>query len=777
MDNLYNLNTLNGLNHLVKNSEVKGFNWKGEKVLSYDGNKTLPLTTLIHKLSQAFKAECFKGSHLSEHDCKTLNEIKDKITKLDSVPIQIGRFEACYLFIIGIAKWILFLDNENQKNALMEAIENKASKPSEALLLEKTGKGKLFDNVKKALNYAYEYYYKKPYKDTHIRRFEASRVAQGEQIHRYNHGFAHTIRKVFFIPFIIDYLLRHSPDNLSNSLQELIKKDGLENVTQKLQIAIMFEVAGRESECGSRDNLETYTGYLTASAKAFKDYCTENHLVGEGNLFKDTKEVEKYAQAITQKYHNRSNENMDVITAILDIAHTLDEFRCYWPSRMQVELEGINNYYTKDKNNRDLWQLAKFCETAVKVTGDRLMAELSEGFEQRSRAFAIGDWTSKLFRNFTFTNGLAFANCSKDLNYCWDLLNRISPPISYSQGETTFSYLQKTVEPTQNPDQAANVLQMIKDGNAAIRLVNTQAEKFGFEMEMINNPVFFRPTRATNGGRDWALSNRNAGIVHQRGFKERRSLQDQMHRKAQKDAKQAVHKDSERGLPKLTEHTKKLSLTLLRPDAKIKHFAGEFPREYGRYEPVGFLYDVRQLHQKGQKYVFDKDVGTSSKFWIGPQAMHNTSKKEGRETNLSLDDLKAKLKTESDQKEDATLPAFYKMQHAANEILMCPKKQAIKAVFATEDTPQARVRTFIHAIYLAQDYGIRVPMLIIDGEKEPTAYSSEQLNADLEALSNNSNSANKKIIQSLTSCFFSKADVSNKPTLADLAEKCSHFFV
>lgn len=776
MRNNIELNDLSNLEIFISECSVSGYNWKGNKLLVNQNNVSISFPNLLQKLEKIFHTEFFPGAQLSETDCNKLLKIKNRIEELDKKPIKISYLHSCYLRIVHIAKRILPIGNINTKNILLQEITQRASKPCESILLANTVKSDLSDQVAHALQCSYNHYYKNPFKDSHIRKREAVRSAQGEKIHRYNHGLAHTIRKVFCIPFVIDYLSRHGTHHLSEKLQGLIKEDGLDRFTEKLQLAITFEVAGRESECGSRDNLEVYTSYLDKSAEAFKTYCSDTGLIGADQLFKNDQDVERYAEAIKTKYYNRSKKDqMDIVPAILDISHTLDEFRCYWPSRMKDELESVNHFYTEDKNNRDLWKLAAFCENAVKVTGDRLMSEFSDGFTQRARSFAINDFTSFFFRNFSFTNELAFVNCSQDINYSWKLLKRMTPPISYSRGETTFSYVsRKGAQVFEKPSNSAQeALDIISDGNAAIRLVNSQTEKFGFEMEMLNNPVFFRPTRAVTTKRDWVVSDREGGILYNRGFKERMPLMDQIKNDLstkQSDSKwQSVYKD--RGLPKFTEYTKKLSFCLLRPDAKIRHFEGEFPKEYGRYEPVGFLYDVNQLNQKSQKYIFDKDVGTSSKFWIGANAKKTLNKKIGRETNLNLDQMKAALKKEADKNLNPESLPFYKMQHAANEMLMCPKKSAIRAVFATEDTPQARVRTFMHAVFLKQDYGIHVPTLIIDGKKPAKAYTKSDLEQDLEIMRKEPNC----IINDLSSCFFSREDQSKEKLTGTLLDKCTPF--
>ena len=462
---------------------------------------------------------------------------------------------------------------------------------------------------------------------------------------------------------------------------------------------------------------------------------------------------------------------MDVITAALDIGHTLDEFRCYLPSRMQGELATIDHTYAKNKNCRDLWELAKFNQKAVRTTGDRVMAELSGKFSQRKVAFSFGDTHALIHRNSFLTDPARFKLCSQSAIYCWNLLEKIPSPISYSKGETTYTYVigqapQKVVRTTEE------ALKLISQGRGLIRLVNTQTETFGFEMTMLNDPVYFRPTRDVGEkNRGWAPASRIArsrGDVSYRGFKKRLPLAGQISTSCKKS--KAVHKEGERGLPKLTKFTKKLSLTLLRPDGRIKHFTGEFPKEYGSYKPVGFLYDAREVHKKGEKYVFDKDVSTSSKFWLGADASRRVYTKEGRTTKLTLHDLQTQLREEAKGGRPPQSLPFYKMQHAANEVLMAPRKSALQAVFSTEDTAAARLRTFLHAVYLAQDYGMQVPVLVVDGTNPPKGYTAAQLEADI------ASPEGRREVEMLYDCFFSQAEREKRDPL-NLFTACTSYLI
>ncbi|MCB1118965.1 MAG: hypothetical protein KDK65_03300, partial [Chlamydiia bacterium] len=365
-----------------------------------------------------------------------------------------------------------------------------------------------------------------------------------------------------------------------------------------------------------------------------------------------------------------------------------------------------------------------------------------------------------------------FLKCSTDFEYCWNLLQKLPPPVFFSQGETTYSYLTEkpvTAETRSIEEKAQEALKLISEGNAAIRLLNTQPEKFGFEMKMINDPVFMRPIRRVYGQRDWVLNDRANGNMVHRGFKQRQSLRTQLQTPQQPSSTlwPAVHHDGDRGKAKLTEDTKKVSFTMLRRDAQIVHFKGEI-KEYTSYRPVGILVEVDETNPKNQKFVFNSDAATSYKFWVGENANQMVGTLRGRNSNLTIADLRNELDEQIHTGKPPEKVAFYEMQHANNEILMPYRKSAIKAMFATEDTAESRVRTFLHTVYLAQDYGKKVPVLVIDGEKQPRAYTFDDLYADLV-----SSKLSLGLRHDLEACFFSSLDHANNE---ELLEHCKTLY-
>lgn len=147
--------------------------------------------------------------------------------------------------------------------------------------------------------------------------------------------------------------------------------------------------------------------------------------------------------------------------------------------------------------------------------------------------------------------------------------------------------------------------------------------------------------------------------------------------------------------------------------------------------------------------------------------------KLGREKHLTRQDLQKKLNEEVEKGIDPEALPFVKMQHASNEMLMGLTKSALKAVFSPKDTAIERVRAFLHAVYLAQDNGVNVPILVLDGVTPPRIYSQECLLNDLEELKDSKHPSKKKVLQLLLSCFFANEELdSGVPANSEIIARC-----
>ena len=282
---------------LLDDMRFTDYSWDGEKNFENTALGRVSLNDLVKEIEQAYITYLSSGKDKERAMLKLLVKRVSKISRQGGQQslIQKGIFK-----VTRIARSAIQGDRGSSTEERLEHMAFLLQYSCERELCTTGVKKTLSPQVKEALNCSYDKYYSIPYKDNHIRQREAAWAIGDTVIHRYNHGLAHATRKAFVMPFIIDYLLRHGKDEIQANLRALIDQEGRDRVVEKLQIAIIFEVAGRESECGSCDNLKTYMGYLEGSSEALREHCRSAGLIGQDKLFSSQADVERYAMAIKE---------------------------------------------------------------------------------------------------------------------------------------------------------------------------------------------------------------------------------------------------------------------------------------------------------------------------------------------------------------------------------------------------------------------------------------------------------------------------------------------
>lgn len=192
-----------------------------------------------------------------------------------------------------------------------------------------------------ASNFVYQTYLKKRYKDAPNKM-----EWHGTTVYRPNHGLAHSMRCAAYIPLLCGL------SGLKMSQSEV----------DKTQIAMMFYVAGRESEVGwSRDPV-VYQQYRTASSKIYLDYAEK----------KGWSDRQRFARALK----NPHAKQYDPVRIALAMGHELDMLRCKFkePYEVLVREKVATLFGTKKKplGKPILDQLVGAAVSACKATGDKV---------------------------------------------------------------------------------------------------------------------------------------------------------------------------------------------------------------------------------------------------------------------------------------------------------------------------------------------------------------------------------------------------------------------
>lgn len=326
--------------------------------------------------------------------------------------------------------------------------------------------------------------------------------------------------------------------------------------------------------------------------------------------------------------------------------------------------------------------------------------------------------------------------------------------------------------------QVAEAFNLILATDAAIRLVNAQdltdgqARCVNYELGMCLDTIYQRPIkRADYSTKDHRQKYRDqkTDILYQREIIPTKDLSEQkVVSKNPKSSQYTQHGKpvinpvyAKRGQAKLSAFSKKVSFSLLNKRGRNYFFQGCFADT--DYRPIGILTDVKTMHQKGQRYIWERDTATNARYWFGPNSKYSTEYwqssymmcHKSRGQGITLKQLKRMI-----NKRD---------NHGyQNEMMMGYNKASIKALFANSNDIIDRLRLLSTSHYITtksteiqervkqkhikleeeiskkrgkkfvlpkefKDYSpIKVPLLIIDGNNTPIEYTKSQMMMDLQ---------------------------------------------
>ena len=202
----------------------------------------------------------------------------------------------------------------------------------------------------KAAEYAYENFLSKPYTNQAVKFDWEYKAQDGTVINRPNHGLAHSFRGASYAPVVCAYFKQFAKDKDQYQFSE--------DDIKKIQIALMFRVAGRENDGGFSDNPQDYMRYQKQHGAAFRKYCQDNP-----GVFSPA-EVEKYAEAL--ETYAKPGEK-DPLKVIFKSCHNIDLIRCCDNNRMERELEPIREQIGDHTND-----LVVYADQCIRQTGTRI---------------------------------------------------------------------------------------------------------------------------------------------------------------------------------------------------------------------------------------------------------------------------------------------------------------------------------------------------------------------------------------------------------------------
>ena len=212
-------------------------------------------------------------------------------------------------------------------------------------------------------------HYSKPYPPVPAGACAAAHADHGSAhgVPRPNHGLANAVRKAHLVRLVAAEYAQHYLSPGSSQLAPA-SFEFTPNELVVMEVAMLFEVVGRETEAGFKDDSAAYGAYKQASCEAFAEYASQRALPSEiAVLCRD---------ALDHMYCDSSfGAPYGRMCAVFEVCHELDLLRCCGESAMQSKLERVS----ADAGDEARQALTRFAEGAILATGDRLFYSPSGG--------------------------------------------------------------------------------------------------------------------------------------------------------------------------------------------------------------------------------------------------------------------------------------------------------------------------------------------------------------------------------------------------------------
>lgn len=212
----------------------------------------------------------------------------------------------------------------------------------------------------------YELYLSKPY----CRKVIDGSVQLGNVIiHRPNHGLAHTMRVALYVQAVVNHFLA---DESNKKLAAACRALTTQQIAA-IQLALLFNVTGRDDEVGFRENPVAYKKFKVLSANQFRKYASD---------FLQETELEQFASVIEHLGNPdflKGREELAPFYHVMNLAHKLDLMRCYAADEYISALSMYDATLSiSDSLSTSMQVLCRLAQAMLLATGDRLKCRISD---------------------------------------------------------------------------------------------------------------------------------------------------------------------------------------------------------------------------------------------------------------------------------------------------------------------------------------------------------------------------------------------------------------
>jgi hypothetical protein len=230
------------------------------------------------------------------------------------------------------------------------------------------------EELKKYGNIVFDNYLSKPYADQNISmdwalskdgmlppgHISIPDRSNDNVINRPNHGLAHTLRVVSYVPMVINTLI----NNTKGKKKEAYKK--LKNDIKKIQIVSFFHIVGRVNDGGvfvhnTKNFCEMYKTGKKNSCEAFEEKAKDLGIFS-------TEEIGYYKEQMLNSGSRNMSDDAH-LAHVFYISHNMDLFRCYSEYQMEERKDVASKYVGKEFATK----LFAHSLNCIENTGDRVL--------------------------------------------------------------------------------------------------------------------------------------------------------------------------------------------------------------------------------------------------------------------------------------------------------------------------------------------------------------------------------------------------------------------
>ena len=191
-----------------------------------------------------------------------------------------------------------------------------------------------------------------------------------DTVHRPNHGLANAIRKAVLVPEVAAAYKAHYTGGAYGSF------DFKSSQLLAMQVAMLFEVCGRENDAGFNDDPTQFMRFHAASCRAFDEYARS-----KGAGIDEAARV-VCLEALERMYMSPASARSKPYKHVFETCHDLDLCRCYSSDKMKPKLAAL----ARDVGQPACDALAQRAERAILATGDRLLFSPTGGSGRAHKA-------------------------------------------------------------------------------------------------------------------------------------------------------------------------------------------------------------------------------------------------------------------------------------------------------------------------------------------------------------------------------------------------------